>query len=184
MIIEAIGALLAAVTIVFSRLDRHHDAEMAVPDLRSGLLQLDGVLEEWLVAAQATNAAAATWLPASGDELTRRLGGQSVLAREVLGAIQSPLDAGSDVPLSSDTAPLRRLFEIYAPEVSGHFADWAEDRNALVNQMLVDLARARRAQAPAQAKLWEVQLRQSYDNLQQAQGQLREFIRSAFPLSG
>ena len=62
MILEAISTLLAAISIVFSRLDRRHDAVMATPDLRSGLLQLDGLLENWLVAAQATNTAAATWV--------------------------------------------------------------------------------------------------------------------------
>jgi hypothetical protein len=48
----------------------------------------------------------------------------------------------------------------------------------LVNKMLDD----RQTQAPIQAKEWEAQLRESYDNLRQAQRQLREFIRSSFPL--
>jgi hypothetical protein len=183
MILEAINTLLAAISIVFSRLDRHHDAAMAAPDLRAGLLQLDGLLENWLVAAQATNAAAATWLPASGDVLEHRLKGQSSLASEVLKAVQSPLSAGSNVPVSSDTAPLRRLFEIYAPAESAHVAEWARGRYDLVNRMLYDLARARQTQAPAQVKLWEAQLRESYDKLLLAQRQLREFIRSSFPLS-
>ncbi len=183
MILEAITALLTAVSIVFSRLDRHHDAAMAAPDLRSGLLQLDGLLEEWLVAAQATNTAAATWLPASGDELLEaKLGSQAPLADQVLDMVQSPLGAGSDVPVSHDTAQLRRLFEIYAPAESAHIADWAKDRHDLVNQMLDDLARARQTQAPAQPKPWEAQLRESYDNLLQARRQLREFIRSSYPL--
>jgi hypothetical protein len=179
MIFEAVSALLAAVSIVFSRLDRHHDAAVATPDLRAGLLQLDGLLEDWLVAAQATNTAASTWLPASGDELARKLGAQSVLAIEVLKAVQSPL---SDALVNRDTAPLRRLFEIYAPAESTHVAEWAKSRYDLVNRMLQDLARARQTQAPAQAKPWEAQLRESYDDLVQAQRQLREFIRSSFPL--
>jgi hypothetical protein len=183
MIFEAISALLAAVSIVFSRLDKHHDAAVATPDLHAGLLRLDGLLEEWLVAAQATNTAAATWLPASGDELEHRLMGQSPLAFEVLEAVQSPLGAGSNAPVNRDTASLRRLFEIYAPAESAHIAEWAEDRYYLVNRMLQDLARARQTQAPAQAKPWEAQLRESYDNLLQAQRQLREFIRSSFPLA-
>src|SRR5271165_4570918 len=84
--IAAIGALLTAISIMFSRLDRHHDAAMATPDLRWGLLQLDGLLENWLVAAQATNMAVATWPAASGDELEHRLRGQGGLASEVLNA--------------------------------------------------------------------------------------------------
>jgi hypothetical protein len=182
MILEAISALLTAVSIVFSRLDRHHDAAMATPDLRSGLLQLDGLLEEWLVAAQATNTAAATWLPASGDALEHRLESQRFLASEVLEAVQSPLGTGSNVPVRRDTAPLRRLFEIYAPAESAHVAEWAKGRYGLVNWMLYDLAQARQTQASAQVKPWEAQLKESYDNLLQAQRQLREFIRSSFPL--
>lgn len=184
MILGAISALLTAISIVFSRLDKHHDAAMATPDLRSGLLQLDGLLENWLVAAQATNTAAATWLPASGDELKRRLGGQSSLAKEVLQAVQSPLGAGSHVSVSSDTAPLRRLFEIYAPAESAHVTEWARSRYNLVDRMLYDLAQSRQTGAPAQMKSWEAQLMESYDNLLQAQRQLREFIRTSFPPPG
>ena len=137
MILEAISTLLTAVGIVFSRLDRHHDAAMAAPDLRSGLLQLDGLLEEWLVAAQATNIAAGTWLPESGDDLLNyRLTTQGDLADQVHGMVQSPLRAGSDDPVSRDAAPLRRLFEIYAPAESARVAEWAKDRYDLVNQML------------------------------------------------
>lgn len=179
MILEAISTLLTAVSIVFSRLDRHHDAAMATPDLRSGLLQLDGLLEEWLVAAQATNTAATTWLTESGNDLMEfRLTTQGDLADQVLGVVQSPLGAGSDDPVRRDTAPLRRLFEIYAPTESVHITEWAKDRYDLVNQMLDD----RQTQAPIQAEEWEAQLRESYDNLRQAQLQLREFIRSSFPL--
>lgn len=180
--IAAIGVLLTAINIVFSRLDRHHDATMATLDLRWGLLQLDGLLENWLVAAQATNMAVATWPAASGDELEHRLKGQGSLARKILNTVQSPLDAGSNLPVSPDTAALRRLFEIYAPAESAHVAEWAEDRYDLVNRMLYDLAQARRTQTPSQVKSWEAQLRKSYDNLLQAQSQLREFIRSSFPV--
>jgi hypothetical protein len=182
MILGAISALLTAISIVFSRIDKHHDAAKAIPDLRSGLLQLDGLLENWLVAAQATNTAAATWLPGSGDELKRRLGGQSTLAKKALQAVQSPLDAGSNISVKSDAAPLRRLFEIYAPDESAHITEWARGRHDLVNQMLYDLAEARQTQTSAQVKSWEAQLRESYDNLLQAQRQLREFIKNSFPL--
>lgn len=152
---------------------------MAAPDLRSGLLQLDGLLEEWLVAAQATNIAAGTWLPESGDDLMNyRLTTQGDLADQVLGMVQSPLRAGSDDPVSRDAAPLRRLFEIYAPAESARVAEWAKDRYDLVNQMLDD----KQTQTPTQAKAWEAQLRESYDNLRLAQRQLRKFIRSSFPL--
>jgi hypothetical protein len=185
VILEAISALLAAVSIVFSRLDRHQDTAMATPDLRSGLLQLDGLLEDWLVAAQATNTAAAT----SGDDLKfaimyqmhqSALMKQSAIANKVVERLQSPL-GGSYVPVNRDAAPLRRLFEIYAPAESAHVLEWAKSRHYLINRMLQDLAQARQTQTPAQAKLWEGQLKESYDNLLQAQHQLREFIRSSFP---
>ncbi len=144
MILEAISTLLAAITIVFSRLDRRHDAVMTAPDLRTGLLQLDELLEDWLVAAKATNEAAATWLPKSGDELIWRLNLQGGLASSVLERVQSPLDAQDDVPpVSRDTGALRRLFEIYAPAESAHVAEWAKDRYDLVDQMLRDLSQAR-----------------------------------------
>ena len=51
--------------------------------------------------------------------------GQSELAIDVLEAVQSPLGAGSDVPVNRDTAALRWLFEIYAPAESAHIAEWA-----------------------------------------------------------
>lgn len=179
--IAAIGALLTAISIVFSRLDRHHDAAMATPDLRWGLLQLDGLLENWLVAAQATNMVVATRPAASGDELERQLHRQGDLASEVFDAVQSPLDAGSNLPVRPDTAALRRLFEIYAPAESAHVVEWAEGRYDLVYRMLHDLAQARRTQTPAQVKSLEAQFMESYDNLLQARSELREFIRSSFP---
>jgi hypothetical protein len=185
--IAAIGALLTAISIVFSRLDRHHDAAMATPDLRGGLLQLDGLLEDWLVAAQLTNEAA-TWSSASSydvEDLLRHQAAaarQSAIANKVLKRVQSPLSAGSDVPANRDTDSLRRLFEIYAPAESAHVAQWAKSRRDLLNQMLQDLSQTRQTQTPAQAKQWEAQLRESYDNLLQAQRQLREFVRSSFPL--
>lgn len=184
--IAAIGALLTAISIVFSRLDRHHDAAMTTPDLRRGLLQLDGLLENWLVAAQATNRAVATWLSESSFELEGRLYGQSSYAAQVLKAVQSPLDAGTNLPVNADTAALRRLFEIYAPDETAHIAEWAEDRSRLVDRMLHDLARAyAQTQTPARVDLvnsWEAQLRESYDNLLQARSQLREFIRNSLPV--
>ncbi len=179
MILEAISTLLAAISIVFSRLDRRHDAVMATPDLRSGLLQLDGLLENWLVAAQATNTAAATWV---GD-VEFALRHQLAVADMFDKTVQSPLGADSEVSANSDTAPLRRLFEIYAPAESAHIAEWATSRHDLLNLMLRDLARARRTQTPDQANPWEAQFRESYDNLLQAQRELREFIRNSFPLS-
>ena len=46
MIFETISALLAAVSIMFSRLNRHHDDAMSTADLRSSLIQLDSLLEK------------------------------------------------------------------------------------------------------------------------------------------
>jgi hypothetical protein len=187
VIFEAISALLAAVSIVLSRLDRHHDDAMATPDLRSGLLQLDGLLEDWLVAAKTTNASAATY-SASDNDLDRLRHRSAAMRQDALAhmfrkKVQSPLGADSDVPVDRDTASLRRLFEIYAPAESSHIAEWTKSRHDLLNRMLQDLAQARQMQTPAEAEMWEAQLRGSYDNLLQAQRELREFIRSYFPLS-
>jgi hypothetical protein len=134
MILDAINALLATVSIIFSRLDRHHDAALAGQDLRSGLLQLDGLLEDWLVAAKVTN-----------ESFGRKSYAihQLAIGQRVRGRLQSPLSAGADDSVNSDTASLRRLFEIYAPAESAHIAQWAKSRVDLVNLMLQDLYQSR-----------------------------------------
>ena len=139
----------------------------------------------WYAAAFGSREEVAALLAAGANPETADARGLTVLhaaAAQKEAAVLVPL-LGSNAPVNRDTAPLRRLFEIYAPAESAHIAEWAEDRYYLVNRMLQDLARARQTQAPAQAKPWEAQLRESYDNLLQAQRQLREFIRSSFPLA-
>jgi hypothetical protein len=176
--LEAIGVLLAAATLVLSRLDRREDAAHLAPDLYLGLLQLDRILDEWLVAAEATNAAAA-WLSGSDDWLRYKLGSQLSPARAVLARVGG---AGPDLhePSDASVAALRRLIEIYAPEHAAQVSEWARSRYELVNQMMDDLTWARQSGVTIADNPWEGQLSDTYADLKRAQDRLRDFLRENF----
>jgi hypothetical protein len=188
MVIEVVGTMLSGLTLLFDRIDRAPDAKAQIPDLREALLDLDGWLDEWIVAAEATNSLIleeALRKPTVFRDALLDQGSRAamVVRRAERDGNKLQLNIAGDANAS---ARLSRLFEIYAPELARELQSLVESRYLWLNSMfdqnarsVVDALKANR-ELPDEVRR---DLERSVADLLRAQEQLRGFIRSSFPIT-
>jgi hypothetical protein len=125
---EWVGALIAAIGVLFDRIDRREDRLQQRTDLLKPLLELYHLVSEWERFAKTTNSKLAAWFHAGTDEE------RSAAAREVVYAMAPQrihaVDSGRTIGLNvdpsliieeRDESELRDLIAIYAPDLEDQF---------------------------------------------------------------
>ena len=192
MVLETIATLLAAIAIVFSRLDRRVDQEAAPSVVRDGLLDLDDLLTQWIAAAERTSAALEQGDPAAS---LRALASSSAQAAGIdFGAEMRLLMSNQSFGLQvsrwlndnrdgeNQHGRLRQLLNVYAPELADDLRDVVSKRLKLLDFVLATEAIDNTMGAKSAA--YADRLRASLIELREARSQVRRFIATNFPLSG
>ena len=171
--LESVTALLAALTLLFSRLDAGHQPHEKV-DVKEALMALDWALTAWCDDARSTDFAVRDWVEQSRSD--------EWLIQLVRPARRTQAGSFDDVRKNWKGNPqLRQLLEIYAPELAQVIDKAFAQRRTLLDELMTELPRRRAAGVEA-LTAYVGQLHAATVGLDEATDRLRKYLREHFPL--
>lgn len=171
--LESVTALLAALDLLFGRLDaRRQPHEKA--NVKQALIALDQALTTWYEDARSTDLIVRDWVEQSRSDES--------LSQLVRPARRTQAGSSDDVRKRWKQNPeLRQLLEIYAPELAQVIERAFAQRRTLLDELMTELPRRRAAGVEA-LTAYVGQLHAATVGLNEATDRLRKYLREHFPL--
>lgn len=197
--VETVTAVIAALDVMFSRLDARRSGrreELGKVSIRDGLDQLGWVLLTWAYDALKTNNAVSAWLAdsADDDQLRQALhrtavfdfaGSQLADAKEVaavLATVTTPGQSSSAAGRGSRWQPLRQLLAVYAPELAGLLEEVFRDRRELLAELSETLVGKNPVPEQVASRIG-ADLTRTAEGLRRAHRMVSDHAAKQFPLS-
>jgi hypothetical protein len=191
--VEWVGALIAAIGVLFDRIDRREDRLQQRTDLLAPLLELYHLVSEWERFAKVTNSKLAAWFHArtqeerstAASQLSYASVAQEIRAGDSGRVIRVDVDVDETIEHRNEVE-IRDLIAIYAPDLEDQFRRVLSLRVGQLRRLQeyvneLDPARARDAahlqlalQEWSDYPLWSIRVNEQL---------LRDFERSANQLS-